>query len=572
MPGPFRALAVDYDGTLTQRGPPSASLLTALARARSGGLRLVLVTGRILAELRAEFPDVAEHFDGIVAENGAVLALPGQPSRALAPPISGELAAALVARGVPVARGEVLLATDARHDAAVLAEITRLGLECHLVRNRAALMILPPGTSKGAGLVAALAELGLSHHDTIGVGDAENDHSLLDACEIGVAVGNAIDALKRHADVVLDAPAGAGVEALLASPLLDGRARVSPRRWQVTLGTGSKGPVRLPGTPGHVLVTGGPGTGKSHLAGLLAERWLELGYSVCVIDPEGDHVALGQLREVVVLGGRDALPAPGHLAHLFRHGVGGVVLDLSLVDRETRRRHGRDALRELQALQRDTGRPHWIVVDEAHVFMPRHEGACTLVHPGLCLVTYRPDLLCRTQVSALDTVLVAAGGAAAGTVSPAPFLAANTLGAWVCPEEALPPEHALLLRRPPEVSTSFRPAERRSQHVRHWHKYAEGQVAPHLRFAFRTAHGLTGHHAGNLIELHRELELCPTAVLEHHRRTHDIARWLRDVLGDVTLARDVLTLDTSGAPDEALRGALLIAIERRYLADGGPLA
>ena len=62
-------------------------------------------------------------------------------------------------------------------------------------------MILPAGVTKGSGLLEALGELGLSQHNTIGVGDAENDHSLLEVCEIGVAVANAVDAIRAHADV-----------------------------------------------------------------------------------------------------------------------------------------------------------------------------------------------------------------------------------------------------------------------------------------------------------------------------------------------------------------------------------
>ena len=51
-------------------------------------------------------------------------------------------------------------------------------------------MILPAWVTKGAGMTEALADMGLSRHNAIGVGDAENDHSLLDACEVGAAVAS----------------------------------------------------------------------------------------------------------------------------------------------------------------------------------------------------------------------------------------------------------------------------------------------------------------------------------------------------------------------------------------------
>ena len=52
-------------------------------------------------------------------------------------------------------------------------------------------MRLPPsGVNKATGLAAALDELGLSPHNAVGVGDAENDHAFLAACECAVAVSS----------------------------------------------------------------------------------------------------------------------------------------------------------------------------------------------------------------------------------------------------------------------------------------------------------------------------------------------------------------------------------------------
>jgi hypothetical protein len=211
MTYPFRAIALDYDGTLTSRERPSEEVLAVLRETRVAGIKLLLVTGRVLSELRRVFPEVDEYFDAIVAENGAVAWSESGGLRLLVPPVSRELEAALIARNVPMRRGEVLFAMDASYDGSALEEITRLGLDCQLVRNRGALMILPAGVSKGTGLSEALGELGISHHSTVGFGDAENDHALLEACEIGVAVANAIPALKRHADVVLSEPNGVGI-------------------------------------------------------------------------------------------------------------------------------------------------------------------------------------------------------------------------------------------------------------------------------------------------------------------------------------------------------------------------
>ena len=206
----YRAVAIDYDGTLTGAADrPSDAALVAVEAARCKGLRIILVTGRILEELRCVFPSVDRWFDAIVAENGAVLSVEGA-TRLLAAPVEFELDETLVEFGVPFRRGQVLIATQAAHENAVSDAIRHLGLECQLTRNRTELMVLPPGISKGFGVSEALGDLGLSHHSAVAIGDGENDHALLRACELGVAVANAVPSLKRHADVVMKQLGGSG--------------------------------------------------------------------------------------------------------------------------------------------------------------------------------------------------------------------------------------------------------------------------------------------------------------------------------------------------------------------------
>jgi hydroxymethylpyrimidine pyrophosphatase-like HAD family hydrolase len=72
-PAYFRAVAIDYDGTLAD-GRVKPDTLAALAEARARQIRVIVVTGRIMSELQAVFPDPWDHVDAIVAENGAVLA------------------------------------------------------------------------------------------------------------------------------------------------------------------------------------------------------------------------------------------------------------------------------------------------------------------------------------------------------------------------------------------------------------------------------------------------------------------------------------------------------------------
>jgi len=52
----------------------------------------------------------------------------------------------------------------------------------------------------------------------------------------------------------------------------------------------------VPGSPANILICGETGAGKSYVAGLMIEQWITVGYTVLVIDMEGDHAALGRLH------------------------------------------------------------------------------------------------------------------------------------------------------------------------------------------------------------------------------------------------------------------------------------
>ena len=116
--------------------------------------------------------------------------------------------------------GRVIVATWEPHQAAVLDAIRHLGLELQVVFKRVPSW-RPLRRQQGYGLAAALDELGLSPHNAVGVGDAENDHAFLAAC-LAVAVANALPALKElAADLVPRVAAGAGVVELIESLIAD---------------------------------------------------------------------------------------------------------------------------------------------------------------------------------------------------------------------------------------------------------------------------------------------------------------------------------------------------------------
>ena len=212
----YLALATDYDGTIAHHGIVDAATLEALRRVRVSGRKLVLVTGRELESLHATFSHV-DVFDVVVAENGGLLYYPEtrrEEPLCEAPPRA--LVLALREANVhPLSVGRVLVATLEPHETTVLEAIKHLGLEYHVIFNKGAVMVLPSGVNKATGLEAALKSMEIAHDRVVAVGDAENDHALLDLCGFGAAVANALPALRERADYVCTADHGAGVTELI---------------------------------------------------------------------------------------------------------------------------------------------------------------------------------------------------------------------------------------------------------------------------------------------------------------------------------------------------------------------
>ncbi len=211
----YQVLATDYDGTLAHHGVVSPETLGAIERLRAAGKKLVLVTGRELEELKQVFPEIGL-CDLVVAENGALLYWPSTGQmKLLGEPASPAFIGKLRDRGVPVAVGRVIVATVEPHEIAVLQTIKEMELELEMIFNKGAVMILPTGLNKATGLREGLARMGLSTRYTIGVGDAENDHAFLRICGCGIAVANALPALKNRADFVTARPHGEGITELI---------------------------------------------------------------------------------------------------------------------------------------------------------------------------------------------------------------------------------------------------------------------------------------------------------------------------------------------------------------------
>lgn len=538
----FQALACDYDGTLASEDRIEAETISGLERARATGLRLILVTGRTFFEL-IRVCERLDLFDAVVAENGGVLYFPAEGTiRELAPTPSPRLLAELDRRGVPFVVGRVIVGTSRTAEARVREALAAAGVHLELVYNRAALMLLPAGISKGAAVRLVLRELGVSFQDMLALGDAENDLDLFEACEWTGCPENAVEALKERADWVFPGHDGQAI-ARAMDEILGGRLPIPDRpRHRIELGwtVETAEPVTLPARGINVLIQGDPLSGKSWLAGGLVEHLLRRRYAVLVIDPEGDFQVLGRLPGISWTG----IGGEGTWGEVFGHfdhdPEACVVADLSALSHGEKLRAIEEGLGLVRQLRRRRGVPHWVILDEAHYSLHPEgvdERVVGLEDKGLCLVTYRAGWLRGSVGRAMDAFVLAR------TTHPEELaLLRSSLGtSEAAVAAALPrlPQGEFVLIPPGRIGRrstfTFVATPRRTPHVRHLKKYAEVPLPPERAFVFRGRDGGVVARAGNLGEFRHAVGTVDAEVLEHHASRGDFSRWVLGVFAEQAL-------------------------------------
>lgn len=563
----YLALACDYDGTLASQSRVREEVVDALKSVLASGRRLVLVTGRFLDDLLDVFPHV-ELFDWVVAENGALLYHPAtKRRRLLAAPLPRKFVTALRQRKIaPLSKGQVIVATEQPQETAVLEVIRDVGLELQVVFNKGAVMVLPGGTNKATGLSAALRELGFSPHNVVGIGDAENDHAFLMLCRCSIAVANAVPMLKEQADWVTEGENGAGVieliERLLADDLQGLEARLV--RHHVLLGTRDGKEVRI--APSASLLIAGPsGSGKSRVALGLLERFIEHGYQFCIVDPEGDYETF---EGAVVIGNKERAPSVAEALQLLESPERSIIVNLLGLPLEERPLFFERLLPKLQELRARTGRPHWIVVDEAHHLVPVSWERASLTLPkawdGVVLITVHPDQLSPAVLESVDTV-IAVGDAPEATLA---SLAAGTneRPPKVRPAPLEPGEVLLWQRHEGTAPFPIVVAPAQLEHRRHQRKYAEGDLGPDKSFYFRGPEGKLNLRAQNLKLFLQIAEGVDDETWMHHLRNGDYARWFRDAIKDHLLAEEAERIEkTPGASPQKSRARIRELIEEHYI-------
>jgi hypothetical protein len=568
----YFAVACDYDGTLADHdGHVTEETLGAVERLIHSGRRFVLVTGRELPDLFSVFPH-CDLCDWIVAENGAVLYKPStKKETCLAAAPTPCFVDALHASEVPVSVGRSIIATVQPYETKVLDAIRDCGLEMQLTFNKGAVMVLPSGVNKSTGLAAALEQMRLSARNVVAIGDGENDHALLGHVEARVAVANAVDTLKQEADWVTDGDRGRGVRELIDRLLADDLASLEERlaRHHILLGHRSDGSEIRLGRGQTVLVAGTSGAGKSTLASAFLERLSEQGYQYCVIDPEGDYE---DMEGAVALGNVDTPPTEESMTKLLERAKQNVVVNLIGVRFEDRSGLFFKLLGSLNHMRSMTGRPHFILIDEAHHVLPAAPEAWRTLTPSAFdqtgMITLEPDLIAAPALQAVD-VAIAVGRSADRTLSV--FAKAAGVGnPQVGPVEL---ERGQMMVW--EVRRGKRPyvmqlARGKSQLRRHGRKYAEGELSPTRSFFFRGPEAKLNLRAQNLVIFLQIAEGVDDETWLFHLRHGDYSQWFRDGIKDDKLADEAVAIEKDAALSaEDSRKRLRRLVEKHYTLPGG---
>ncbi|MDB5385873.1 MAG: yidA [Planctomycetaceae bacterium] len=563
----YHVLATDYDGTIATDGRVDAPTLDALKKLIATGRRLVLVTGRELPELLQTFPEI-DLFEWVVAENGALLYRPStKEEKLLADPPPEKFIEALRQKNVaPMSVGRAIIATWEPHQTAVLETIRELGLEFQVIFNKGAVMVLPAGVNKATGLLAALKEMGLSEHNAVGVGDAENDHAFLRLCEFSAAVSNALAAVMETADLVTTGARGAGVSELIQrmvdNDLVDLDRRIE--RHYLPFGTSDGIDISIPPYGKSILICGPSASGKSTVTTRIVESLVEKKYQFCLIDPEGDY---REFEGAVVFGSPKSPPPEDEILRLLETSGGNAVVCMTGMPIPDRPPFFLRLLSQLLQLRSRTGLPHWLILDEAHHLMPAEwlppNGTLPPELYSVLLVTVHPELLSNSLLGRIHTVL-AVGTNAATTLSD--FAKLSQVELPVFEPGVLEPGELLMWSRddsgPPRRVRAHPCVMERHRHSR---KYAEGQLPPDRSFYFRGPKGQLKLRAQNLMLFLQIGDGVDDATWDYHLQEGDYARWFREVIKDENLAASAERIaGLPGLTPLESRELIRAAVERDY--------
>jgi hypothetical protein len=290
-----------------------------------------------------------------------------------------------------------------------------------------------------------------------------------------------------------------------------------------------------------VLIAGQSGIGKSTIATALTERMCEKGFQFCVFDPEGDYQ---KLENAVCVGDAKVPPGEVEVVDLTKRlDTNVVVCTLSIAPAE-RPAFFTSLFPKIASYRVQSGRPHWLIVDEAHHLFPKALEGLEQIFPAelpaTVLITVHPEAVSPHALRTVNTVI--AVGETAPDIIREFCKAVDTAEP---PDMEPPGDDEVLFWRRESYSAPLRvkvraPKQSRKRHTR---KYAEGELGPDRSFYFRGPKRALNLRAQNLMLFLQIADGVDDATWEHHLRAGDYSNWLRTAIKNDDLAGEVETVE-----------------------------
>ena len=196
-------------------------------------------------------------------------------------------------------------------------------------------------------------------------------------------------------------------------------------------------------------------------------------------------------------------------------------------------------------LRARTGRPQWLLIDEAHQLLPAATGRPwhRLLEglPATIFITTSPEFLATEVLRTIDVVLAFGRAAfkAVATFAKALNMPAAPIDTLTLVDDEIAfwslrsgqPPSAVLIEAPRQV------------HKRHTGKYAVGNVGERESFYFRGPRNALNLRAPNLLRFLRIAQEVDDATWEHHLRAKDYSAWFRYVIKDEDLAGEAAQIE-----------------------------
>src|ERR1700682_1154085 len=124
------------------------------------------------------------------------------------------------------------------------------------------------------------------------------------------------------------------------------------------------------------------------------EQMVEKGLEFCVFDPEGDYA---ELENAVSVGDARSPPIADEAFDLLRKRAANVVINTLALRVPERPAFFAQLLPRIASLRARTGRPHWLLIDEAHQLVSAQGGDLGQLLPeklpATIFITVHPDAM-----------------------------------------------------------------------------------------------------------------------------------------------------------------------------------